>query len=132
MTSEDIKKSIGKPALLKLKEVAKGIKVGLVFGNRVLVRTVVPFTDMDRVEKESILFIPETVKDANTPMPSTGIVVQLGLGVSEYDQAKLPVGTAIMFSRYAGSVAMVDEEDFRILFVEEILCTLEKKDDESN
>lgn len=134
MDQKDIKAAMGKPHLLRLKEVAKGIQVGVVFGERVLVRKIQPFTEMDRVEESGFLVIPETVKEANTPPPSTGIVVQLGTDLMQgdyptarYDQLK--PGTAIMFSRYAGSDVIVDEEEFKILDVKEIMCTLEKKED---
>ncbi len=121
MNSSDLKKAIGKPSLLKLKEVGKGIRVGKVLGERVLIRTITPFTEMDRVEEKSLLYIPETVREANTPRPSTGIVVQVG---SEVDSLDIQPGTAVMFSRYAGSDVTVDEEEFRILELREIMCTL--------
>lgn len=130
MNSKDIKAVMGKPQLLKLKEVAKGIKVDQVLGNRVLVRKVVPYTEMDEVEQKGLLFIPETVKEANTPLPSTGIVVQLGLGVSSEARQLLPEGTAVMFSRYAGSDVIVDQDEFRIMEVPEIMCTLARKEED--
>lgn len=62
-------------------------------------------------------------------MPSTGIVVQLGQEVSEEFRLRCPEGTAVMFSRYAGTDAMIDEEEFRIMDSREIMCTLEKKEE---
>lgn len=109
-----------------------------------LVKLVVPFTDMDRVEKAGLLVLPQTVKENNTPLASTGVIVKLGelfrsmpglYQMDEEDRIRLgmdpkeppPVlqeGTMVMFSRFAGSDVRVDEEQFRILDESEIMCTL--------
>lgn len=122
-TSQDVQERIGKPQLLRLKALGSGVRVERVLGNRVLIKAITPFTDLDRVEKEGKLYIPKAVKDANTPLPSTGLVIEVGLGVSA-DQAELLRGAAVMFSKFAGSDFVVDEEDFKILDVPEILCIL--------
>lgn len=94
-------------------------------GDRVLVKLVTPFTEMDRVEKEGILFVPETAREENTPLPTTGIVV----GVGQRDDPDRPIplveGDMIMFSKYAGTDVYFNEEAFRIMETREILCTLE-------
>jgi co-chaperonin GroES (HSP10) len=83
---------------------------------------------MDRVEKEGLLHIPKTARDANQPLPSTGIVVKLGEEFKKPWATKsdaLQEGAMIMFSRFAGMDFRIDEQDFRILEENEIVCTLE-------
>lgn len=94
-------------------------------GRRLLVKTVIPFTEADRVEKEGLLYLPEQVKKDNTPLPSTGIVVTLGEDCSQADRAVLCEGAMVMFSKYAGSDVILEEENFRVLEVPEIMAVLE-------
>lgn len=126
-TSVDVQAAIGKPQLLRLKALGSGVRVSHVLGNRVLIRTIIPNTELDRVEKEGKLIIPQSIKDANTPLPSTGIVVQVGEGVSA-ESAALLTGAAVMFSKFAGTDFVVDEEDFKILDVPEVMAVLEFDD----
>lgn len=130
-------KSMVVPQAARLKALGKGISVEHVLGNRVLVSTVIPYTDMDRLEEKGLLYIPETVKDKNTPLPSTGKVVALGEGVSKEDAALLTQGilpdgslsyVGVLFSKFAGQDFMIQEESFKIIAVEEILCTLRFED----
>lgn len=100
-----------------------GLQVGKVLGDRVLVKLADPFTEMDRVEKEGILFIPETTREQNTPLPTTGVVVAVGDGI--YGMIKpLCEGDMILFSKYAGTDIYLNEEAFRIMDTREVLCTL--------
>lgn len=107
-----------KPQIARLKQLTNGLRVGKVIGARVLVKVVEPYTEMDRVEKEGVLFIPETARDANTPLPTTGVVVAVG------DVFDIAEGDMIMFSKFAGSDCYFNEECFRILDEREVLCTL--------
>lgn len=133
--------ALKRPQSAKLKQMGKGWRVGQVSGARLLVKTVKPWTVADEVEKKGVLYVPETVKDANTPLPSIGLVVQLGTGIVEVDSwddcmapeivandLKLKEGVAVMFSKFAGADITVEEEDFRIISYKEILCTLELTD----
>ncbi len=76
------------------------------------------------------MHIPKQAKKDNTPLPSTGIVVQLGEELrNENIQPRgiipcVQEGDMIMFSRFAGTDFRVDEEDFRILEENEVMCTL--------
>ncbi len=125
-SSQDIRDALGNPQILRLKQIGKGVKVGKVLGDRVLVSTIIPTTEMDKVEKEGLLYIPKDMKDRNTPLPCTGVVIQVGDGVTCERQSQLASGTAVMFSRYAGTDFTVEQNDgFRILETREILCTLE-------
>lgn len=97
-----------------------GIRVSRVLGDRVLVKPVTPFTEMDRLEKEGLLVAPEKAKDQNTPMPTTGVVTLIGV-----DCNGLQEGDMVMFSRYAGMDIVVDQGDFKLLRYNEIACVLE-------
>lgn len=114
------KTAVAKPQVAKLKMLGEGLKVGVVLGRRVLVKPVIPFTDADRVEKEGRLIIPEQVKKDNTPLPSTGVIVQLGTQVKEEE---LQEGTGVCFSKFGGTQFVFDKEDYLILNVDEIMCT---------
>lgn len=128
MTSAEVKAAIGKPAIARLKDLGKGLKVGRVLGPRVLVKTVIPMTDLDRIEKEALLVLPEHLKKSYTPAPSTGIVVATGPDCNFTEGgADVAVGEMVMFSRFAGSDFNIGEEEgFRILDIKEILCVLEE------
>jgi co-chaperonin GroES (HSP10) len=123
-TSKEVKEAIGKPQLMRLKALGDRVRIGTVMGNRILIKVIKPWTDMDRLEKAGTLVIPETVKERNQPLPSTGMVVEIGREVSDED-AQLLTGAAVMFSKFAGHDFIVMEEDFKLLAVEEVLCTLE-------
>lgn len=103
--------------------ISKGLKVDQVFGRRVLIKLVKPYTELDQAEKAG-LYIPE--KEKHTPMPSTGIVVLKGIELDEegYEGTNLAEGDMIMFSKYAGTDFRVDEEDYRILDINEVICRL--------
>lgn len=126
---QDHKKVLTKPQVERLKALGSGLKVGKVIGDRVLVKTVKPWTDMDRVEKEGLLAIPQSAREANTPKESTGVVVGVGTEVSMYSE--LEVGTMVMFSVHSGwEFAIGGEDGFRVLDTKEILCTLEQTEED--
>lgn len=130
-----------------------GMKMGKLFGTRVLVQPIKPHTELDEVEKKGLLYIPETVKDQNTPLPSVGFVLALGDQLiqdfkypdgwypnygEEKDMIGLPdsewpikEGDAVMFSKYAGSEVAIDKETYRIIEYKEIMCTLLCEDQEA-
>lgn len=115
-----------KPQIARLKQLTDNLDVGLVLGDRVLVKLVESYTEMDRVEKEGILVLPETVKEANQPLPTVGVVVGVGTGVN-LNMCPVGAGDMIMFSKFAGSDCYFNEEAFRIMDTREILCTLQER-----
>lgn len=137
MDEHDIRQSLSKPVAMRLKEIGKGLRVGLVLGKRVLVRAVEPWTEIDEVQSRTNLVIPRHIKRDNTPPPSTGVVVQLGEGlIDEYKIAygpgrdpytpwPLQEGTMVLFPKLSGTDYAIGGEQFRILAVEEIVATLE-------
>jgi len=142
MDQSDLKAAIGKPYMLRLKQVGVGIKVGKVLGARVLVKTVNPRTEMDRVEEEGRIIVPKWVKKENTPLPTTGLVLAVGpdipceyCGYRKADGihadssmcvyvAQLSEGDMVMFPKFSGSDFQIENEDLRIIEAKEILCTL--------
>lgn len=110
------------------------------------------------------MIIPESVKEANTPLPSTGIVLLIGEGLwtktgttyyegnrdgkfisvrasdvalefnvaglhavikqDTQNDSGLQEGDMVMYGKYAGSDASVDKETYKILFIDDIMCTL--------
>lgn len=143
-TSEITRETVTKPVVERLKTISRGISIGHVIGNRVLVKTIDPETKADRLEQQGILVQAETVKEANRPPPSMGLVLQVGGGVNDQDRAHLMpqppeldgkwapgavVDAAedfvgVFFSPHSGSDWVVENEGYRILDVPEILCTL--------
>lgn len=124
MDAKEAKKVLTKPQIQRLKQMTSGLEVGKVLGERVLVKLVEPYTEMDRLEKEGILVIPETNRESNTPLPTTGIVVAVGRGGEPGHLLELAEGDMILFSKYAGTDIYLNEEAFRIMDVREVLCTL--------
>lgn len=159
-----------KPYARRLKELGKGVVVDKVWGRRLLVQPVTPYTEMDEVEKKGILVVPEKVKEQNTPRPSTGIVVKVGEGVEAeyrswfvrteedlscwmYDKEseareqhrrmlslhpskkytlRPPIfteGTAVAFSKFAGTDFIFDSVEYKIIDLDEVLCTLRDSED---
>jgi co-chaperonin GroES (HSP10) len=113
--------------LNKLKMVGSGLRVSKVYGSRVLVKTVKPYTAVDRAEKESGLYIPETVKDKYDNQPVAGIVVMCGDDVlSDIDH--ISEGDMVMFGRWSGNSYQIEQQDFRILDIKEVMCKVEAID----
>ena len=111
---------IVRPQSVRLKELGTGLRVGRVLGNRLLVKTVQDMTELDAVEKRGNLFIPDQIKKDNRPLPSKGIVVAVG----EECATNWAEGDMILFGKYTGTDFRCNEEDFRIVNADEVLCTL--------
>jgi chaperonin GroES len=126
MISQEMKHLQAKRNSVRLRMLGSGLKVDKVFGERVLIKVVKPYTEMDRA-KQAGLALPQDAEERNTPLPSTGIVVMVGDGWYKSDTHGTPdcpvaEGDMIMFSKYAGSDYRVDEEDFKILSMSEVVA----------
>lgn len=119
--NEEMREAVSKPQALRLKALNRNMVVSRVLGTNVLVRTVKPWTEMDEVERKGLLVIPEKVKEANEPRPTTGIVVQLGEALN----GELKDGDMVMFSKYAGIDFYMQEDDYRVLPIENIMCVFD-------
>lgn len=129
ISSRDLATLGGKPQASRLKSLGLGIRVKAVLGKRILVKTVDPYTEMDRVEEQKLIHIPEKVKEANKPLPTTGFVVAHGHAMTEAEQQLLPIGAAVMFSKIAGSEWTMNNEDYRVIDLQEILGVLEMEEE---
>lgn len=119
MNTQEQKLAQGKPYLQKLKDLGMGFTMDRVCGDRVLIAPIQPFTEMDKVEKSGLLYVPDSVKATNAPPPTTGLVVMMGADVTDFRE-----GEAVMFSRYAGMDIMLDNKAFKLVHANEIACVL--------
>lgn len=127
--------SFEKPELEKLQVVFKGMRIGQVLGNRVLVEPADATTKMDELEEKARrgeaggLYMPERDKERNTPRASQGIVLAVGNGVSAKDEALLKdeYGNykAVTFGQYSGGEWIFEERVLRILELREVVAILE-------
>lgn len=129
MDLKELTAAVGKPQIARLKQVGKGVRLGVVLGERVLVKPIIPYTELDEIEKKGLLYMPESVKKDNTPLPSTGIVVAVGLGLSEFDRHYLGEGTGVMFGKYAGVDIAIDGGEFKVLNAADVMCTFVDDED---
>lgn len=137
MDSKELKGILNKAQIAKLKQLTNDLQVGRVIGDRILVKLVESYTEMDEVEKKGLLVIPDSVREANQPMPTTGIVVAVGDLQLVYNDingrmdAPVREGDMVMFSKFAGSECYFNNEHFRIMEMKEVLCTLVEREDAS-
>lgn len=124
MEASELKKVLTKPQVERLKALGPGLKIDKIVGNRVMVYPIVPYTEMDRLESEGSLVIPEHLREQYTPEASTGIIIGVGNGVSESDREYLSEGTMVMYHHMAGEKYTVDKNNVVVLDVREIRCTL--------
>lgn len=124
MNTEDIRRAMPRPEVLKMQIVADGLEVEQVMPGRVLVEPVKPRTKLDEVEAGGLLVIPKAAKDEHTPTPSTGIVVATGAGVPE----EIYPGAMVLFSKYTPQVYTIDKKEFFVLDHKDIACTLRTTD----
>lgn len=136
MNHDEARRLIPVPELHKLKQIAMGVEIDMLFGKRVLAECIEPMTKMDTLQKSGLLYTPAQVKKDNTPMPTTGIV--MGLGAELDPDGPVKVGSMIMFSKHSGSDFIFTDENekedstkkWRILDIEEVICTLRSSSEE--
>lgn len=126
MDPAELIRKIPLPEVAKLRHVGGKLEVDSVRGPRLLVRDVIPRTDLDRYE-ESGLVLPQGAKEQYTPMSGTGFIIRVGDGVPPgmYEE-----GQAIFFSKWSGTVFTENTAsgNFRIVNLDDVLCTLRAKD----
>lgn len=132
MDSREQIAAISKPQLARLKDLGMGLKIGTVWGTRVLIQPIDPYTEIDRIKKEGLLVFTKLSEESNKPKPSTGVIVQLGEATIQDWTARLgpetewPLreGYMVMFGKYAGAEFIIDQVEYRILDISEIMCTV--------
>ncbi len=83
-----------------------------------------PYTLMDKLEAEGVLYAPQDAKEQNTPIATTGIVIQLS---EEFmgNRKIITEGSCVMFGPYAGeNVKFSDNCQLRILDEAQLICTV--------
>ena len=137
MNHEEARRLIPVPELHKLKQIALGIEIDMLFGQRVLAECIDPHTKMDTLQASGLLYVPQDVKKDNTPMPTTGIV--MGLGTELDPNGPVKVGAMIMFTKHSGTDFIFTDDNkkedstkrWRILDIDEVICTLRSNNDEA-
>lgn len=119
--NEEMREAVSRPQALRLKALNRNMVVNRVLGTNVLVRTVKPWTEIDEVERKGLVYVPEHIKKANEPLPTTGVVMGLG----ERLNGELKEGDMVMFSKYAGVDFHMQEDDYRLLPLENIMCVFD-------
>ncbi len=132
-----------KGKLGRLKELGEGLRVARVLGDRVLVKVITPRTEIDAAEQRGLIVVPESVKSAYVPLPTTGIVLAVGEEVRRWpmrlwDKIRtmfgtegLPIlspGDMILFARLSGLDFQISHEDLRIIQTKEVLAVLADTD----
>lgn len=129
MNADDVRRILPRPELMKLQQITSGLQISKVRGENVLIEPIVPRTDLDRLQREGLIAIPEGIKKEHTPRPSTGIVLAVGdfvnVGLMDDSNNWLEPGMLIMFSKYAGLDFLVDEKAYKVLNEKEVCCVLE-------
>lgn len=120
MTSEDIRRAMPRPEVLKMRIIADGLEVDTVGPGRLLVEPVEPKTKLDDYEAEGLIVVPKAVKEEHTPPPSTGLVIAVGDDVPPIFAA----GTMVMFSHYAAKAFEINKKQYFVLDWKDIACTL--------
>lgn len=90
-----------------------------------------------------MLYRPESSKEQTTPLPTTGFVILLGQELIKFKKRSetdtvatiidcpLREGDAVMFGKYAGTTCNIENVEYRILFMDDIMCTLEATNPEA-
>jgi len=106
---------------MRLKTVGKGIFVKKVLGERLLIKSTIPYTQMDEAEIKSKIVIPEYIKKENTPISTYGVVVQVGDGcLHEWHE-----GDIVLFGKFSGTDFTMSNDDFRVMHENEVLAILD-------
>lgn len=122
MTNQEARSLLSVPEKMKLKQVGKGVFVKRVVGKRLLVKTIEPWTEADQAEQTSGLYIPPSIKEKNTPLPTFGVIVQLGTTVApdEFEEGEL-----VLFGKFAGMDFTMQQDKYRLIHVDEVVAVLD-------
>ena len=87
-------------------------------------KVAVKYVVEEKEEKtESGIVLPDTAKKEEKPQ--YGEVVAVGDKCCEDNEGLLSVGDKVVFDKYAGSKVELDEEEFVILSVDDVLAVIE-------
>ncbi len=75
-------------------------------------------------ETEGGIVLPDTAKD-DDKKPQQGKIIALGNQVGKEVDIDLKVGDLVVFDKYAGSKVNIEDEEYVILNIEDVLAVLE-------
>lgn len=121
MDSKEMKESLPLPQAMRLKTIGAGVFVKQVKGRRLLVRSVIPHTEMDKYKKAGLV-LPDGLERQYTPIATYGPIVQVGEGCDEEEWQE---GMLVLFGKFSGTDFTMQNEDFRLIHEDEILAVLD-------
>ena len=88
-------------------------------------KVAVQYVKVEKEEKtESGIVLPDTAKE-DEKKPQQGDVVAIGNKVNEENDIDLNVGDRVVFDKYAGSKVNLDDEEYVVLSIEDVLAVIE-------
>ena len=88
-------------------------------------KVAVQYVKEEKEEKtESGIVLPDTAKE-DEKKPQQGDVIAIGNKVNEEADVDLNVGDRVVFDKYAGSKVNIDEEEYVILSIDDVLAVIE-------
>ncbi len=89
-------------------------------------KVAVKFIEKEKKEEktESGIVLPDTAKKDESK-PQQGEVIAIGTKVNEEADVDLKVGDTVVFDKYAGSKVNIDEDEFVILKIDDVLAVIE-------
>lgn len=88
-------------------------------------KVAVKFIEVEKEEKtESGIVLPDTAQ--KDEKPQQGEVIAVGDKCCEEGEAPIKVGDRVVFDKYAGSNVNIEEEEFVILDIDDVLAVLEE------
>lgn len=87
-------------------------------------RIVIKYVEEEKEEKtQGGIVLPDTAK--KDEKPQQGEVVAIGKGCCKDGEAELNVGDTVVFDKYAGNKVEIDDEEFVIVSLEDVLAVIE-------
>ncbi len=89
-------------------------------------KVAVKYIKEEKEEKtEGGIVLPDTAKK-DEKKPQQGEVIAIGNKVEDEADVKLSIGDRVVFDKYAGSKVNIDEEEYVILAIDDVLAVLEE------
>jgi co-chaperonin GroES (HSP10) len=119
------------PNALKYTDDLEKVGVKCVLGARLLILPIDPHTYIHELEKQKLLYAPESARDKVIPPPSTGIIIMLGDGIESVDKFGMPLqrdlrpGAAILFNKFGLSSIKIGGTTLGIIDIADVMAVLE-------
>ncbi|MGM0419735.1 MAG: co-chaperone GroES [Bacillota bacterium] len=86
-------------------------------------RIVVEFIEEEEKKTESGIVLPDTAKKEK---PQQGKVVAVGKGSKDEDLESVEVGDVVVFDKFAGTKVNLEDDEYIILSLEDVLAVVEQ------